>query len=455
MFKDTYDLEVTCSSDAAFQAYLSGTECSLRFDQPAISELTEAVTLDDDFALAHVALARQFLIHGLSGDIDTHLNRALELKDRVTPREQGTIDVAERAARFDPQAIAMARSHVETYPRDVFVLAHLLGPFGLLAFSGTKDWCAQNVALLDATRSSYRDDDWWHLTTSGFFAAEQGKHSQARNDCERAWLVSENGNCAHSMAHMHFEAGALEEGRAFINDWISEYGDHSDMRHHLAWHISLLDLETGVNPSETLKLYAQELDPTVSEPTPLETFCDNASFLWRCHLLGEDVPAEAVADMFAYGEENFGAGGFAFADIHRAMMSALRRDKRKHEVFVKHLAGVAEKRATTVAESVRIYAESFGAFANENYNDTVTMLEPALSGSVMLGGSNPQRRIVEETFLQACLRAKKFKKVRALIEARKRSDSNFDKKLLDDIRILEKGCAQDGCTENDFTEKNE
>ena len=337
----------------------------------------------------------------------------------------------------------MAQSHIETYPRDVFVLAHLLGPFGLLAFSGTKDWHAQNVALLDSTRSYYREDDWWHLTTSGFLAAEQGKHSQARNDCERAWSISQNGNCAHSMAHMHFEAGALEEGRAFINDWISEYGDHSDMRHHLVWHISLLDLESGVNPRETLKLYAQELDPKVNEPTPLETFCDNASFLWRCHLSGEEVPASAVEEMFAYGEANFGSGGFAFGDIHRAMTSALRSDKGKHEALVTHLAGVAEKRGTSVADSVRVYAKAFGAFANENYAETVALLEPALSNSVMLGGSNPQRRIVEETYLQACLKAKQYAKARGLIAARKRPDSNFDKMLLDDIRVLEEGCSDD------------
>jgi len=443
LFKDSYDLEVTCSSDAAFQAYLSGTEGSLRFDQPAISELLEAVALDDEFALAHVALARQLFIHGLSSDIPRHLDRALELKAQVTPREQATIDVAERAARFDPQAIAMAQSHVETYPRDVFVFAHLLGPFGLLAFSGTKDWCAQNVALLDATRASYREDDWWHLATSGFFAAEQGRHSQARKSCERAWFVSENGNCAHSMAHMHFEAGALEEGRTFINDWLSEYGDHSDMRHHLAWHISLLDLESGVNPSETLKLYVAELDPKVNEPTPLETFCDNASFLWRSHLSGEAVPAAAAEEMFAYGEANFGSGGFAFADIHRVMMSALHRDKSKHEAMAKHLTGISQKLGTTVADSVRVYAEAFGAFANENYDETMVLLESSLPNSVMLGGSNPQRRIVEETYLLACLKAKQYGKARAVLVGRKRSNSDFDKMLLDDIRVLEEGCLNE------------
>jgi hypothetical protein len=160
-------------------------------------------------------------------------------------------------------------------------------------------------------------------------------------------------------------------------------------------------------------------------------------------LSGEEVPANAVEEMFAYGVANFGSGGFAFADIHRAMTSALHGDKSKHEALVMHLAGVAEKRATTVADSVRVYAEAFGAFASENYADTVALLEPALSNSVMLGGSNPQRRIVEETYLQACLKAKQYAKARALIAARKRSDSNFDRMLLDDIRVLEEGCSDD------------
>ncbi len=53
----------------------------------------------------------------------------LSLKGRVTAREKNAIDVIERAARFDPQAMSMARDHVESYPSDVYVLAHLLGPF--------------------------------------------------------------------------------------------------------------------------------------------------------------------------------------------------------------------------------------------------------------------------------------------------------------------------------------
>ena len=287
----------------------------------------------------------------------------------------------------------------------------------MLAFSAVPDWGAQNVALLDATRSSYRSDDWWHLATSGFFAAEQGRLEQARKDCERAWSVSENGNCAHSMVHMHFEAGALDEGRAFIDNWIVEYGDKSQMRHHIAWHISLLDLEGGVDVKETFQLYARELDPKVSEATPLETFCDNASFLWRSNLCGKEIPENLVEDLYVYGETYFGSGGFAFADIHRVMATALHKDEKEHEKLLNQLAGVATKNGTQVADCMVKFAEGFGAFSAGEFDAAVRILEPLVPDRILLGGSNPQRRIVEETYLHACLRANQFGKARAVVGA--------------------------------------
>ena len=433
LHKDKYDLEVTCSGDAAMQAYLSGIECSLRFDQPGITELAEAVKLDEEFALAHAALGRQLFTHGRGKESAAHFKIALSLKGRVTQREQGAITVIEAAARADPQAIAMAQSHVAVWPQDIFVLAHLLGPFGLLAFSGTQDWHAQNIALLEATESAYPSDDWWHITTRGFFGAEQGQLEQARRDCERAWSISENANCAHSLAHLHFEAGALEEGRAFINDWVSKYGSQSDMRHHLIWHLSLLDLDGGVDASRIFDFYDRELDPRVNDPTPLETLCDNASFLWRCHLAGQEIPATVCEEMLQYAEASFGTCGFAFADTHRAMAAALHPDDEKLKDLVQQLREVSQTFGTRAAECVMQFAEAFGAFANAAYDDAVGLLEPVVADSFLIGGSNPQRRIVEDTYLEACMRTARFAQARAILQARNRQSSVFDSRLLDKI----------------------
>lgn len=433
MFKDQYDLEVTCSGDAAMQAFLAGIDCSLRFDQPGIDEFTEAVAHDEEFALAHAALGRQLFIHGLGDESSRHMKLAASLKNRVTPREQNTIDVVVAAAGFDPQAMQMAQSHVANYPQDVFVLAHLLGPFGMLAFCGIPDWSAQNVALLEATRPAYPADDWWHTTTRGFFGAEQGKLAQARIDCERAWSLSENGNCAHSLAHLHFEAGALDEGRAFIQAWLSNNGRKSDMRHHLVWHLSFLDLESGVDMSQMLEIYDRELDPAISEPTPLETLCDNASFLWRGHLSGVEIPAPVREDLLRYADKYFGKCGFAFADIHRAMATALHPADRKHDDMIEELREVSALTGTRVAECVLQFATGIGAFVAHAYDDAVGFLEPAVADSVLIGGSNPQRRIIEETYVEACVRAGYYDKASAILTARDRGFSVFDNKLLEKI----------------------
>jgi len=427
---DNYDLQVTCSSDAALQAYLAGIACALRFDAPGIGELTAAITEDEDFALAHATLARQLLIHGFRRQSAVHMKKALALAANVTSREQAAIDVIERACRADPQAIRIAQQHVATWPQDVFVLSHLLGPFGMLAFSGESGWARQNVVLLERTKSAYREDDWWHLTTAGFFAAETGQFVQARQYCERAWSIDENGNCAHSLAHLHFELGALDEGKAFIDAWLPAHGMASDMRHHMVWHLAFLDLESGVDIEEIYSVYDRELDAAISDPMPLTTLSDNAAFLWRCLLAGKKAPVSINEDVLAYAEKHYGNCGFYFADIHRAMATALQADTDSQQEFLEKLRRIAVKRESRVAASLEVFADAFGAFANGAYDDVVQSLEPLLPDSVLLGGSNPQRRIVEDTYLEACMRSKRYDKARTVLQQRNRPTSVFDQELL-------------------------
>jgi len=430
LHQDNYGLEISCASDAALQAYLSGVDCALRFDAPGIVELRDALSHDEEFALAHAVLARQLLIHGFRTQSSEHMHKALELRATVTPRESAAIDVIDRACRFDPRAIPTALQHAQAWPQDVFALSHLLGPFGLLAFSGERDWQSQVVSLLGVTQSAYREDDWWHLTTRGFFGAETGDFEQGRRDCERAWTLSENGNCAHSLAHLHFEIGGIDEGTQFINDWMEVHGGSSDMRHHLIWHRAFLDLEAGMEIDEIFAVYDEELDPDVSDPMPLTTFTDNAAFLWRCVLSGKKASAAVNKALFAYADKHYANCGFYFADVHKAMAAALQDTSQEHTDLLQNMSGVADKRDNDVARSAQVFAASFGAFAKHDYDGVVNMLEPILADSVLLGGSNPQRRIVEDTYLEACMRAKQYQRAHAVLSRRNRPTSTFDQSLL-------------------------
>ena len=405
MYKDSYDLELSCASDAALQAYLAGIEISKGFDAPGIAELTEATTQDEDFALAHAALARQLQIHGFASAAKEHSAKSVALKENATPREQSAIEVAAAAASFNPAVLEMARRHVDDYPQDLFVLSYIVGPFGLLAFSGEHDWRTQSMALLQETKAAYPADDWWHLTACSFAGAEIGELKQARDDGERAWALCETGNCAHSLAHLHFEAGALDEGATFINNWDSVHGGTSDMRHHLLWHLVLLGREGGAGPEKLLEMYERELDAEISDPMPLTTFSDNAALLWRCKLSGIDVAEKLGHDLLRYADKHYPDCGFAFADIHRVMSVALLNDTERRSDLVDTLDRLSQERDTELDRCMLQFAKGFNAFADADYAAAIALLEPVLPGSVLLGGSNPQRGIVEETFRAAHTRA--------------------------------------------------
>jgi len=405
LYKDSYDLPISCASEAALQAYSAGIACALSFDAPGIAELTEATRQDGEFALAHAALGRQLRVHGFSDEAPGHLQIARELKAKTTPREQSAIDVVTASACFDPDALQLAEAHVDAYPQDVFVLSHLLGPFGLLAFSGQRDWRLRNVALLQATQAAYPPDDWWHMTTRAFMAAETGQLQQARDQAERAWALCESGNCAHTLAHVHFEEGAFAESAAFIDDWKAAYGDRSDMRHHLMWHLALLGRETGAAADALLEMYERELDPAISDPMPLTTFSDNAALLWRCKLSGTEIPGSISQDLQRYADTHYPQCGFAFADIHRIMSMALLNNREQRRALVDELARLSQQRDTALAGCMLQFAKGFNAFADSDYAAAAALLQPVVSGSVLLGGSNPQRRIVEETWLEACRRS--------------------------------------------------
>lgn len=430
MRKDNYDLEVTCSSDAALQSFLAGLSNALSLDQSGIDEFEDAIAQDDEFALAHAALARQFFIHGQSGASARHFEVAIACAGQVTARECSAIEITAAGVSGDPQATARAHTHIQEFPQDIFVLSQLVGPFSLLAFSGNPDWGRQCTTVLDDTRRHYSDDDWWHLTSRGFFAAESGELAQSRTLCERAWSIKENGNCAHSLAHLHFEACAIDEGRAFIDEWVNDYGGESEMRHHLIWHACLLALENGAGTDEVLSIYAQELDDKVCDPTPLETLSDNASLLWRCFLSGAEIPQSIREGLFKYIERKFGHTGFAFADLHRSIGTALNPEDSHHTKLENALREVAEKSESGAAICVQHTARAIGAFVNQDYISATETLEPILTDTVLLGGSNPQRRIIEETYVEACIRAKKHDAAIDILRKRNRPQSRLDQNLL-------------------------
>jgi tetratricopeptide (TPR) repeat protein len=394
VFCDLYDQEVTCASQAALDGYLDGVDAAMTLDRSGIPELERAIEHDPEFALAHVLLARQYLIYGHADRIARHVDLADLHKSNASQWEQSSVTVMSASLRHDQSALEMALAHARSNPRDVLVLLHIIGPFGLLAFSGRRDWREQNTQLVEDVRPHYSNDDWWMQATRGFTYAESGELDTAIAAAEQSWKLRETGNSAHSIAHALFERAEHDAGLRFLDEWDARLGPRSDLLHHMTWHRALLMLELGKS-DDLLAYYSDSLANGGPNTPPLDTFADNVSLLWRLNLRGVEIPGDFWLATYALWQQYFEEPGFVFADLHSAVVQSQRTEAERDE-FASSLP------STAIANCAR----AFAAFVDEDYETAVPMLEDAVDDALLFGGSNPQRRLLQETLDEAIVRSR-------------------------------------------------
>ena len=113
--------DITTSSEEAHQYYNEGMTYHNRGDYTkSIPHMELAVALDPDFAMAYRAMAVAYQNLGYQNEADRRLERAFELKDRVSERERYYIeaDYFRRSDRTLDQAIAAYENLLALYPDD-------------------------------------------------------------------------------------------------------------------------------------------------------------------------------------------------------------------------------------------------------------------------------------------------------------------------------------------------
>jgi hypothetical protein len=172
------------------------------------------------------------------------------------------------------------------------------------------------------------------------------------------------------------------------------------MRHHLVWHLALLDLESGrANSASMEELYRQEFDPEISAAMPLDNYADNASILWRCLLHDVEMDKGFARQTLDYGKQHFPDVGFSFADMHRVLLTAL----------------IGESGETDELRTILAAKDSDGflsgilkaavAFTQNDFKQAQDQFHCLLADTMLLGGSNPQRGVILESYNAAKLRA--------------------------------------------------
>lgn len=397
MEEDRYGLALSTGSARAASAYRDGVDLVLSAYPGADRRFLEALGHDEGFALAHAGLARHFQIYGRLAEAREAIGRARALAAGTSPREQGHVRILDLLTGGEPaKALEALLVHVEAFPRDALPLSTALGAFGLYGFSGRADHDAARLELCRKLAPHY-GEDWWFLTHLGWSHTEAGKLAAGGRITRRALeLRRENAHGAHACVHFFAEADEGEEGIEFVDDWLPGYEPAGALYAHIKWHCALWSLDAG-DTDAALGIYAEFLDPQISQAPPINVLSDAASLLWRLSLLSK---AADWSEVHAYGKKAFPGRAPHFVEWHLAMAAA---GSGELEALDKRLPALAALPPGPVLENV---CRAFQAFSKKEYGETIALLEPMVREFVRLGGSGAQRSVLEQT-LNAARRRRK------------------------------------------------
>ncbi|MBN8872832.1 MAG: tetratricopeptide repeat protein [Rhodospirillales bacterium] len=417
---DRRGLPLSTASDQAADRYREGVDLLMSAWPGAAEALDAAMEADPTFALAHAARARLHGIRAEPVEARARIATAAELVARNgTERERSHVEVLSLALNGQSRrALEHALAHADQWPRDALILGLPLGAFGLFAFSGMADHDQARVDLCERHARQFDADDWWFLVYAGWSHVENGAVAHGRALIERGFaLRPANANGAHALSHAMYEAGDGAGAEALIAGWLPGYDRTGSLHGHIAWHAALAALERG-DADHALALYAAHVQPAVSAAMPVNVVSDAASFLWRMQAYGHDVPAASWEAAASYAARAFPTAGFAFVDVHMAILEAAAGDRDAVGRRVATLTRLVDDASLSAGPVVPAICRAALAFADGDYAACARVLEPVAADIVRIGGSGAQREMLEDMLLLALMRGGETAKARALLDRR-------------------------------------
>jgi len=393
-FEDAFGLEISTDSPVAHEAYLDAVErflCALPGMEAAAQR---AIDADPRCALAHTVLARAHQLHGRGADARVAMAGAVQAVAGQSERERSHVHTLERVVMGDGAgAMAAARSHLQTWPRDFMVMAPCAGVFGLIGFSGLP---GREQTLYDfmAQFDSPCAGDWWFQAARAFSQCEVGQLDAARVNAERSLAQRpRNAHGAHIRIHVDYECGDDAAGLAWLSRWLDDYPQAGAMHGHLSWHRALSALELG-DSDAARRVFDTQVKPYAAWGPPLNVLTDASSLLLRAELLGAQRLLDEWQILAGYAREQFPNPGLAFVDAHAALAYAMTGDR---DALARLIAGARGP----AADVVIALANGFEAFAQGHDAQALEHLWPLMATHERLGGSRAQRDLIEQTVLVA------------------------------------------------------
>lgn len=309
------------------------------------------------------------------------------------------------------------------WPTDI--LALLIGhqlDFFLGDAHNLRDRVGRSIADIDREHPHHgfvRGMQAFGLEESGHYGlAEQAALEALDRNPDDVWAV-------HAAAHVYEMQGRVDDGVAFMDEHVDDWGSGNLFTVHNWWHRALYHLEQHRH-DRVLEIYDREVHHSASDGVPIEML-DASALLWRLLIDGVDVGGrfDVIADAWANAIDR-APSWYAFNDVH-AVMAYLGAGRRDDALAVIDRLTVFVDHATTAsaASNVRMTAEvglpvarALLAFDDGRHSDAVSELWPIRRVIHHFGGSHAQRDVIERTLLESAVRDRKTALAQRLVSER-------------------------------------
>jgi uncharacterized NAD(P)/FAD-binding protein YdhS len=435
--RDPLGLPLSTTAEAA-ASFNAGLERVMRLQNGAEELLREAAVLDPDFALAHAALAMLGHEAGASADVTASLEAARRaVRKRGDDRERSLVEVIGRRVTDVRRAGAQAlMAHISSYPRDVLAVSAAVPT---IAFSGVTDLQQESWALVEGLAPAY-GDHWWYISLLAFTRQDQSRFEEAGFLAESALACEpSSGHAVHAQTHVMYETGQHEEGRVWLDHWITATGRSAGYRAHFAWHAALHEFALG-DLDAVRRRYQEQLAPPAV--TGVRALIDSASLLWRWQLDAGPTGTRAVdsrsvgsAPVIAAIEPALlFAPQTPFIALHAAVALAADSDLPGLNVLRRHCQNSVDLSMRTTVVGV---CDALIAIGEQRWEIAATLLEDLLPALTNLGGSAAQREVFQDALIFSLVRAGRPDRAQALLDSRLlRRDSPLDRSRRDALSVL-------------------
>jgi tetratricopeptide (TPR) repeat protein len=419
MFADRYGLDLSTDSAAARDAYVEASDLALTFYPGALEAYDRALAADPGFALAHAGRAQVLARQGDVAGARAALAAAKDVATALSERE------ASHLAFFDlvfagktEAATAALYPHVVAWPCDALVVSVAANPNGLLGGSGHLGQKRRIAELMDGLAASY-GDDFWFMAYHAMALSEDGQLAVARPKIERSVALNpRNAHGAHGYAHVCYESGDLEAGRAYLSSWLPDYPRDGFFHGHLSWHLSLFEIQAG-NRARAAELYRDAIALDRHSGGPQQKVSDGAAFLWRSELAGHPRDAASWRALYDYANSVLPNPGSGLADLHVILTRAVMRDDAGLDTRTRQMEALARDGRYPSGSYLPAVARGFAAFERGDFSGAIDAFAPVARENERIGGSRAQHDLIEFTLLKACINANRLEEAQRFLGLRR------------------------------------